>query len=226
MHIRRFLALAGVLAALGLMTAAGALAAGPAVSVRVEGLKHTLLPTTTLHTGTGSITKGGTPSGTCPAASGAGALDTATHHNWNGTYSSGLGIEVTSILGETHRYSAKGYYWAIWVNNRFAQAGICDLKLHKGDQLLFAPYPGTGTTAPIVISVPGHVTAGHAFRVKATAYGTGKTAKPLAGVKITGGGVTNKQGVTTATAHHAGKLTLTATRTGYIRDEAAVQVAG
>jgi hypothetical protein len=227
MHIRRLLALAGALAA-GLIAAAGpasAVAAGPAVSVRVEGLKRTLLPSTTVHAGTGSITKGGTPPGVCPAASGAGALDAATRHKWNGTYSSGLGIEVTSILGETHRYSAKGYYWGIWVDNRFAQAGICDLKLHKGDQLLFAPYPGTGTTAPIVISAPRHATAGHPFRVKATSYGTGKRAKPLAGVIFPGGGVTNKQGITTFTPRRAGKLTLTAVRVGYIRGEVTVQVA-
>jgi hypothetical protein len=226
MQIRRYIALAGIPAVLGLITAAQALAAGPAVSVRVEGLNRTLLPATTVHAATGFITKGGTPRGTCPAASGAGALDTATHHKWNGSYSRGLGIEVTSILGETHRYSAKGYYWGIWVNNRFAQAGVCDLKLRTGERLLFAPYPGSGTTAPIVISAPSHATAGHAFRVKATSYGAGSTAKPLAEVKITGGGVTNAQGMTTVTPHRAGRETLTATRPGYIRDEVTVSVTG
>jgi len=225
MTIRRLLALCAALAALGLISAGAALAAGTGVTVRVEGLKRTLLPATVVRPGTGSITKGGTPAGSCPVASGAGALDAATHHKWNGTYDSGLGIEITSILGETHVYSAKGYYWGIWVNGRFATAGICDLKLHTGEQLLFAPAPGSGNVYPLLVSAPKHATVGHAFTVKVTAYGAKGGDKPVSGVSVTGGGRTNKSGIAHVTEKRSGKITITVSRKGYVRDEALVDVA-
>jgi hypothetical protein len=227
MKTRRFLALGAATAVLGLAIAASAVAAGTGVSVRVEGVKHTLLPATVVHGESGSITKGGTPAGSCPGSSGAGDLDAATHHNWGGTYSSGLGIDINTVLGETHTFSPTGFYWAIWVNNRFASKGVCDLKLHAGDQLLLAPYPGKGTIFPIVLSAPGHAAAGHPFKVKATYFaGTKGAAKPLSGVSIKGGGATNKQGIATVTASRAGKLKLVASRKGYVRAEATVAVSG
>src|ERR1700733_462517 len=110
MKHRQFAALGGVVAALAsaLAITGPALGAGTGsgVTVRVEGLKHTLLQASVAHTEPGSITKGGTPKGSCPGTSGAGYLDSATHHNWKGTYSSGLGVEITSVLGETHTFSA------------------------------------------------------------------------------------------------------------------------
>ena len=124
MKHRQFAALGGVAAALVLATTAPALGAGSAVTVRVEGVKHTLLPATVAHAESGSITKGGTPQGSCPGSSAAGYFDSATHHRWNGTYSSGLGIEITNVLGETHTFSAKGFYWGLWVNDKFASAEI------------------------------------------------------------------------------------------------------
>ena len=57
--------------------------------------------------------------------------------NWSGTYSSGLGIEVTKILGESGIYS-KGHYWEFFVDNHAASLGICSQKVTSGDQLLFA----------------------------------------------------------------------------------------
>ena len=125
MKHRQFAALGGVVAALAVAITAPALGAGSGVTVRVEGLKHTLLPATVAHTESGSITKGGTPTGSCPGSSGAGYLDSATHHNWNGSYSSGLGVEITAVLGETHKFSAKGFYWGIWVNNQVRLGGVC-----------------------------------------------------------------------------------------------------
>jgi hypothetical protein len=226
MKSRRFLALGGATAVLALGIAASAAAAGSGVSVRVEGVKRTLLPATVVHGESGSITKGGTPAHSCPGSSGAGDFDAATHHNWGGKYSSGLGIEINTILGETHKFSPTGFYWGIWVNNRFASAGVCDLKLHPGDQLLLAPYPGKGTIFPIVLSAPGHATAGHAFTVKVTYFPGKGAAKPISGVAIKGGGVTNRQGIATVTASRAGKLKLVASRKGYIRAEATVAVSG
>ncbi|MFZ0089345.1 MAG: hypothetical protein WAL63_07565 [Solirubrobacteraceae bacterium] len=225
MKIRRSLVLSGAVAGLGLIGATSAVASGPPVSVRVEGVKRTLLPATVVRPGTGgSITKGGTPPGACPASSGAGALDLATKHRWGGTYSSGLGVEVTSILGETHKYSPSGYYWGIWVNNRYASAGVCDLKLHAGEQLLFAPYPGKGTTSAIVVSAPRTAKRGSSFRIDTYSYTAKGAEKPLAGASVTGRAVTNARGVATVKASKAGKLKLTVTRKGYIRAEATVAV--
>jgi hypothetical protein len=223
MKISRFTALGGVAAVLALALSAPALGATSAVTVRVEGLKHTLLPATVAHAEPGSITKGGTPAGTCPGSSGAGYFDNATHHNWKGSYSSGLGTAITSVLGETHSFTSPDY-WSVWVDNRFATAGLCDLKLKPGDQLLLAPAPVKGTTHPIILTAPARAKAGTPFSVKASYIKKGP-ATPLAGVKVTDGqAVTGKQGVASVTVPKAGKVTLVATLKGYIRAEATVTV--
>jgi hypothetical protein len=220
MKCSRIIALGGASISFAL-TPAAALAAGPTtVTVRIEGKTRTLLAATTVSVPAGgSITKAGA---SCPASSAGGALNAATHHRWGATNSS-FGLELTSILGETHTFSSP-YYWSISVNDKYAQVGMCSLKLHKGDQLLFAAVPDTGTAYPIVISAPRHATVGHAFRLK-VAYANAKGVdKPLAGASIDGH-VTNRQGVATITASKPGTLRLTASHTGYIRAEATVTVA-
>jgi hypothetical protein len=226
MKHRQFAALGAVVAALTLAITAPALGAGSGVTVRVEGGKHTLLPTTVAHTETGSITKGGTPKGSCPGSTAAGYFDSATHHHWNGSFSSGLGIEVTTVLGETHKFSAKGFYWGIWVNGKFASAGLCDLKLKPGDQLLLAPAPASGTTFPVILSAPATAKVGQPFIVKASYFKTSKgKATTLKGVKVTDGvKATDNHGTTTVTAHKAGTVTLTASLKGFVRAEATVKV--
>ncbi len=218
MRIRRTLALGGALAALGLVLASAALAAGTTVTVRVEGLKRTLLPATVVHTpGSGSITKGGTPAGACPATSAAGALDVATHHRWNGTYSSGLGVEITQILGETHLFTSKDY-WSLWVNDRYAPTGACGLRLHRSEQLLFAAVPVKGSPYPIVLTAPARATAGKAFTVKVSYYDAKGKSKPLSGARVTGAAAqTNAAGVVKLTAKRSGRLKLSASDPGYIR---------
>jgi hypothetical protein len=223
-----------ILAAVGAPAAAAALFAAPAlagaqtkVSFRVEGVSRTLLPAKTVAVpDSGSITQGGTPPGTCPADSAAGAFNAATGGNWSGTYSNGLGIEVTKILGETGIYS-KGHYWEFFVDNRAASVGICDQKVEAGDQLLFADVPAKGAAEfPIVISAPARATAGTAFRVKASYYPTkSEKARPLAGVSFTGvKGTTNATGVATVTASRAGKLSVVGSKRGEIRSAAATVV--
>ncbi|HTU27747.1 MAG TPA: hypothetical protein VMF07_00070 [Solirubrobacteraceae bacterium] len=176
MQLRRSLLLTGVPLAAGLALASNALAAGsgPAVTVRVEGATKTLLPASTVSAPTtGSITKGHTPAGTCPADSAAGALNLATHGRWNGSYYKGLGIDVSTILGTTLSYS-KGSYWGFYVNDRLAPKGICDTKIVKGESLLFAPVPAKGKAPkPIVVTGPKTVTAGTPFNLHAFVY-TGK----------------------------------------------------
>jgi hypothetical protein len=221
----------GILAVAAAPAAAAVLLAAPALagaqtkaSFRVEGASKTLLAakTVTVPTG-GSITKGGTPKGTCPANTAAGAFNVATGGNWSGTYSSGLGIEVTKILGESALFN-KGRYWEFFVDNHAASLGICDQKVKASDQLLFASVPAKGAAEfPIVISAPAKATAGTSFTVKASYFPTkSKTAKPLAGVSFTGvKGTTNAKGVATVTATKAGKLSLVGSKSGEIRSAAA-----
>jgi hypothetical protein len=224
MQRRLTFALGGATLALALTPAAALAAAkstgGTSVTVRVEGLNKTLLaPTVVKAPKSGWITKGGTPKGQCSATTAAGALDVATRHHWGGTYASGLGIELTKIFGETHLFSSKDY-WSVWVGDGYAQHGLCGIKLHSGEQLLFAAVPGTFKGSLLTLKVPAAANAGHAFRV--TAYAVSATGKrtPLAHAHVTGRGVnatTNGQGVATVEESKAGTLTLQASRTGDIR---------
>jgi hypothetical protein len=183
MKLRHSLLLTGAPLAAGLTIASTALASGsaPAVTVRVEGATKTLLQPTTVSAPTsGSLTKGGTPSGTCPADSAAGALNLATHGRWAGSYYKGLGIDVSTILGTTLSYS-KGSYWGFYVNDRLAPKGICDTKLVKGESLLFAPVPAKGKAPrPIVVKAPRTATVGRPFDLRVFTYtGQGDATAPL-----------------------------------------------
>lgn len=193
MKLRRSLLLTGAPLAAGLTLAPAALASGrapaargasraPAVTVRVEGVTHTLLQTRSVSAPTaGSITRGGTPAGTCPADSAAGALNRATRGRWSGSYYQGLGIDVSTILGTTLSF-AKGSYWGFYVNDRLAPRGICDTKLVRGESLLFAPVPANGPAPkPIVVRAPKTVTAGRPFDLRAFVYtGKGDATRQLA----------------------------------------------
>ncbi len=228
MKLRVSTAVAGAIAALGLVGAAPALAAGTTVSVRVEGVAKTLLAARTVTTpASGSITKDGAPAGSCPATNAAGALNVATHGSWGGKYSSGQGIFVNTILGETDLYTA-GHYWELFVDNRVASEGVCDQKLTAGEQLLFAAVPAKGTEYPLVLKAPRTATVGRPFTVKAFYYpGKGAQTKPVAGVRFPGvKGTTNRQGVGTLTARQAGKLSLVASAKGEIRSAAATVAVG
>jgi hypothetical protein len=233
MQFRRYLVATGVPVAIAAVCAGPALAAATKVDVRVEGTSHTLLSQRTVTApSTGSITKGSTPSGECPADSAAGALTAATHGNWNGTYSSGLGIEVTNILGTNAVYD-HGSYWEFFVNNRAASEGVCDTTLKAGEQLLFAQVPAKGKAElPIVVKAPETVHAGKSFDVRTFVYtGKGSATKPVkpsftadrtggAG-KVTKFGVgPTRDGVTRVTVSPAGTFTLTASAKGDVRSAA------
>jgi hypothetical protein len=136
MNLKTLVALAGAIV-LALTASGAALAAGsgPSVSVQVKSTTKTLLVPTTVHGEKGWITKGGTPKGKCSSASGAGALDAATHGKWGGKYSASVGgTFVTSILGVKPRSKE---FWEIVVNGKPASVGICAIKLKAGEKLLF-----------------------------------------------------------------------------------------
>jgi hypothetical protein len=124
--------------AIAVLSSGAALAAapaGPAVRMQIKTPTKTLV-NTTVHGEKGWVTKGGTPKGVCPGNSAAGALDAATHGRWKGKYYASVpGIFVTSILGVTPKGS---HYWEFLVNGKVSQhAGVCDVKLKKGEKLGF-----------------------------------------------------------------------------------------
>jgi hypothetical protein len=221
----RILAAAGVPVAVAAVLAAPALGAGANVSFRVEGASKTLLPATTVAVPTsGSITKGGTPKGSCPeAGTAAGAFNVATRGDWTGKDFS-FGIEVNSILGES--VNNRSRYWELFANNHVANAGICDLKVKRGDQLLFASVPTRGKQYPIVLEAPSKATVGKPFQVKAFYYrGASAATTPIPGVSFSGvKGTTNVQGAATVTASKTGKLSLVGSKLGEIRSAAATVV--
>jgi uncharacterized low-complexity protein len=136
MNRKTLAALAGAIV-MALASSAGALAAGsgPSVTVQVKTLTKTLLKPTAVHGEKGSITKGGTPRGKSPGASAAGALDAATHGRWTGKYFASVGgIFITSILGVKPHGSD---FWEVVVNGKPSNKGVCEVKLHTGERLLF-----------------------------------------------------------------------------------------
>lgn len=197
----------------------------PAVRVRIEGLRQTLLLSTKVRVRSGWITRYGAPTGKCPAQSAQGALNAATNGHWKGTWSTTYNeYFVTQILGEkppdTH------HFWEIFVDNKAASVGACDVKLRRGEQLLFADETGSltpsGLTAPR--SEPAHAT----FTIRLVGYSSQGKAKPLAGVRVTGNGIrpvtTNAGGKAKVTATKDGRLILRAAPRGHIRTEAVVKV--
>jgi hypothetical protein len=182
-------------------------------------VRKTLLAATVVKTHRGWITKGGTPTGACPAAGAAGALDVATRHHWNGAWSAKYQtLLLTSIKGERHGLVPA--YWSIWVNNSYAQSGICGISLRRGDRLLFAAVPDTPQEFPIALHAPRTTSAGKSFTVKSFWFDAGGRRRRLGGVRVRGGGidtVTNSRGVATVKLSHAGSVRLRATRRGYIR---------
>ncbi len=117
----------------------------------------------------------------------------------------------------------------MWVNDRFAQVGACDITLHRGDQVLFA-VEGKKTEDPIALRAPTDARAGRPFTVEVVSYSEAGKSSPLARARVTGHGisaVTDAQGKATITAAHAGTLVLGADRAGYIRAATVpVQVSG
>jgi hypothetical protein len=218
MNRKTILALGGAVAVTAAVPASGALAAGTKVTVRVEGKTRTLLAPTAAQTHAGWITKGGAPSGVCPATSAQGALDVATHHHWSGTFSSSFNeYLIKTILGDTE--STTKFYWGIWINDRYATTGACQIKLHRGDRLLFAVDSVVHHEHPIEFVPVKSQHAGQPFDVKVVRFSdTGKT-KPLAAAHVSGAGVhavTTRSGIARITVSHAGTLLLHATEKGYI----------
>jgi len=222
MNRKFYPAIGGAMVALLLASAVGVASgsSGPKVTVRVEGLRRALLLPTETATRSGWVTKFGAPRGVCPATSAAGALDSATKHRWGGTFQRSFSdYEITSILGETHKFTSKNF-WEIFVNNVAASAGACEIALRPGEQLLFAAVPQKGPEYPTAIKAPRSAKVGRSFDVTVVWFNAKGKAEPLAGATVSVAGrrgKTNAHGVVPLTPSHSGTFVLQADRAGYIR---------
>lgn len=107
---------------------------GPSVTVQVKNGTKTLT-NSVVHGEKGWITKDKTPKGKCSGSSALGALDAATHGKWVGKYYASVGgIFVTSIDGVKPKSPD---YWNLYVNGKSSNLGVCAVKLHAGEKVLF-----------------------------------------------------------------------------------------
>jgi hypothetical protein len=200
--------LAGVLCCL--LAPSGALAAGsPAgVTVRVEGLSETKIPSTAVTTTMAPVVKDGNASDSCPGTSALGALELASAGNWSGPWEAKFNqYSIYTIAGETHEFdeaSTANYYWSFWLDNKEATVGACEAELQPGDQVLFFPscYGSTcpaPAPTPLALEAPSVANAGEAVTVTVKQYNSQGEAAPAVGADVGGGGT----GATTDAQGHA-----------------------
>lgn len=211
---------------------------GTPANVRVEGLSKTLVPEMTVDAKPKTIDKDGKPADVCEGASGAVALEDATHGHWvAGGFFSGLGYSVEGIEGESYSFSSS-YYWSFWIDNKPGTTGIC-AALHAKEKLLFFPQCSQESAAacpqgmfdPAVLLIKSSAKKAHAgkavtFSVEALANLTGKLS-PGAGVKLSGGGhsaMTDASGKAKLTFAKAGTYKVVASAPNSVRDELTVKV--
>jgi hypothetical protein len=224
------LALACALACLFALSTAAATAKGPVVSLRVIGSGGKVLAernlataTTSLRTsrkatclgagtgGSGKLVKvrGNTALGVLARASkSTGALRPLlmTDH-----FRAEFGLGLCGV-GKSRSSSKRSWY--LKVNHKDPQRGGEQVKVHAGDEVLWAlePYP---YPEELVLSAPVTAKAGQPFTVTVTAYDDAGKHKPAAGVTVTGATApTGGDGTTTVVLEKP--TVLRATRNGDI----------
>jgi adhesin HecA-like repeat protein len=243
-HVRRPLvlgALVGTALATTGVAAADAVRAtksGTRVSVRVEGIKRTLVSATTLTTRSRPIDPDGRPADSCTGDTAAVALQDATQGRWTaGKYSPSLGYPVVGIKGESHSFSS-AYYWALWINGKAASTGICGATLHAGDHILFfvqcsmstASQCPDGSLKPPVLALrgPNRARAGRTVTVTVRALdnASGKpSAASTATVRAAGKAFhVNSRGQAKLSFARTGRYVVVATAAGSVRDEKTIVV--
>jgi hypothetical protein len=226
MKLRRTTGLVAGLLSLGLLTAGPAVAAGPAtVNVRVEGADQTLVPRTALTTAVRAVNLDGQAGHDCTGTSAFGALDQATAGaigaHWDPTYA----YQLDRVKGETLDSSgASGQYWAFWINDKFASAGLCQTELQTGDSVLLYPdCYGTGCVNPSPLrlsGVPATAKPGDGATVRVDALGFDGAATPAAGATVSAGGqsvATGADGTARVSFSGAGPVNVQATKPGTVR---------
>jgi len=237
-HLRRIPAVVAACAcALALCVGApAALAAGPAsVTVRVEGLGETKLPSTQVTTGTTPLSKDGIPAHACAGTSALAALDLATSGNWSGPWNAEFKqYELFTIEGETHLFepgAPANYYWSFWIDEHEASAGACEADVQQGDRVLFFPacFGAACPPAqlPLGITAPASANVGEPVGVSVRRYSTAGVATPAAGASVAGGESavsTDAGGGATVRFNAPGQYTLRASAAESVRTETTVCV--
>ncbi len=209
-----------------LLASSSAYAAAPAtVTVRVEGLTETKVPTTLVTTTATPVIAAGEPAtNACPGNSALGALNTASSGKWSGTWYGGeskgetfkgLGYSIESIDGESHLFekgSNANYFWSFWFNDKPEEEhGLCEVAMETGDRvLMFVECSGSAcppNPTPLEIEAPAAANVGEEVPVAVKQYNTKGEAAPAVGASVEGGG-------TTATTDSQGHATLTFTSAG------------
>lgn len=227
---RTYLAL--LVAALSLsVLAPSALAGTPAsVTVRVEGYPATVLPPTQVTTTTAPVEKEGH---SCSGTSAAGALQLATSGNWAGTWYEGefgAGFFVNSIESENYLHSP-ALFWELWIDNKPATEGICDIQLTSGDTVLFFPECFGECPAPpnpLGIEAPAVAEVGEPVTATVSSYANASGARSAAsGATVAYEGTqasTDTNGHATLRFSHAGNVTVQVTAPQSVRTETTVCV--
>jgi hypothetical protein len=215
--------LVGVLSCLVVPSSAIAAGAPVAVTVKVEGLTKTKVPSTLLTTTTNPVVNDGNAAHSCSGTSALGALQLATAGNWSGPWEAKFNqYSIFTIEGETHEFeesSSANYYWAFWIDNKEASVGACEFELQPGDQVLFFP-ACFGASCPIpapnplVVEAPATANAGEAVTVTVKQYNSKGEPSPAVGANVGGGGTgasTDSQGHATLKFSGDGTYTLLVT---------------
>jgi hypothetical protein len=238
LSLRTAQALLGVCVALLLLllVSSSALAAGPAtVTVRVEGLSETKLPSTTVTTTTTPVVKDGNSAHACPGTSALGALELATSGNWSGPWNSSFGqYEILTIEGETHLFeplSQANYFWSLWVDEKESEVGACEAQLGPGDRVLLFPScfgsECPPPASPLTVEAPASASVGESVTVLVRRFKSNGEGEPAAGASVSGGAVpvlTDAGGRAHVTFASAGTATLRVTAPQSVRTEAGVCV--
>ncbi len=224
--------LAAALAATLSSSSATAAPAAATVTVRVEGSKSTLLPATTVTLNARKVVNNGVAADSCSGLSAAGALELATRGDWRGAWSASYHAYFLSAIDGLAFPSSGAEYWAFWVNDAPAAAGICSYDPKPGDSLLFFPDcygKGCPKSAGVLgVKAPAVAIAGRPFTVAVTAYSDAKgTPSKAVGATVSGGGAQARTGVggtAELSIANAGRYTLKVDAPHAIRAETSVCV--
>jgi hypothetical protein len=213
--------LAGLLWGGVLLLAVPAAAAPLKVGFRAEGARRTLVSQRTVTLADAPIDKDGDPAHTCPGQSALGALQAGTGGDWDGSWSNGLGYFVTTIRGERPTGTS---YFALWVDHRLSQTGLCQTTLRAGDQVLMLVDDADRPVTPLGIRVPASVRRGRLLTLRVVDYATSGRARPAAGATVYANGKrlgrrTDRSGALRVRATKAGRVSFYATKPGTARSE-------
>ncbi len=164
MHSPRPIYMVLLAALLGcLVFASTALAGQPStVTVRIQGLGgETLLQQTQVTTTTTPIAVEG--GGTCEGTTAGGAIYDATGGKWK-VKNQPEGIELQGLEGldlpEFNSKEPSGIYWAFWLENKYAEQGICSQSIASGQHIVVFPQCyATGPMCPTATAPGNFLTA-------------------------------------------------------------------